>query len=300
LAETGYNHLESVQTREFEFDDFVIKVQFNSARITSSSAKVDKKSIESRKCFLCYKSLPEYQKGIPYFRDYLILVNPFPIFPEHFTIPKIDHVPQLIDGNLQGMLKLTKDIGKYYTVFYNGPKCGASAPDHMHFQAGNKDFMPIDSEIKNLLLTKGETIYDSNGSRIVGLSDYLRKLFYIESEKLAGICELFKGLYSVLRLAPKYEEEPMMNIISFYDQKKWKVIVFPRIKHRPDYYFKDGNDKILLSPASVDFGGVCITPREEDFNKISKKNIIDIFRQVSISNEYYEFYKTKIKEAFAE
>ncbi len=300
LAANGYKHLKSVQTREFEFDGYIVKVQFNPGRIISSSAKVDAKSIQNRKCFLCYENLPADQKGIPYFRDYLILVNPFPIFPEHFTIPKIDHVPQLIEGSLHGMFKLTKDIGKYYVVFYNGPKCGASAPDHMHFQAGTRDFMPIKSEIENLIMAKGDIVYESKESKIAGLGDNLRKLFYIESKDLKNTCQVFKKLFSVLELSPHFEDEPMMNVISYYDDNKWKVILFPRLRHRSDHYFKEGKDRILLSPAAVDFGGICITPREEDFDKITKDDIVDIFRQVSITNEYYEFYKSKLWGKFNE
>jgi ATP adenylyltransferase/5',5'''-P-1,P-4-tetraphosphate phosphorylase II len=293
MASNGYKQLNSVETKEFEFKNFVIRVQFNPRRIVSSSAKVDKKSIEARKCFLCYKNLPPEQKGIPYFRDYIILVNPFPIFPEHFTVPKIDHVPQYIESNLQGMLKLSKDIGKNYVVFYNGPKCGASAPDHMHYQAGLKGFMPLDDELKNLTLLKPELLFEDRNSTVFSVKNYLRKFFYIESDDIKKVTTLFKKLYSVLELAPSFEIEPMMNLISYFDDQKWKLIIFPRLKHRPDYYFREGDNSLLLSPASVDFGGVFITPREEDFNKISREIIEDIFRQVSITNEYYEFYKTK-------
>ena len=121
-----------------------MKVQFNPGRYISTSAKVDEKSINDRKCFLCPANLPEEQKGILYEEEYLILGNPFPIFPEHFTIPNINHVPQQIKNNFPLMLKLTKDLSKHYVVLYNGPKCGASAPDHFHFQAGTKNFMPIE------------------------------------------------------------------------------------------------------------------------------------------------------------
>src|SRR5690606_5973953 len=136
----GYATLKDVRVKEFQFNGFKIKVQFNAGRITSSAAKVDAKSISERKCFLCTENLPAEQKGILYGEDYLILCNPFPIFNEHFTLTHIQHAPQSIKGSFNKLLSLSKNLSKYYTVFYNGPRCGASAPDHMHFQAGNKFF----------------------------------------------------------------------------------------------------------------------------------------------------------------
>lgn len=299
LAKGGYSSLEQVEFKEFEFDNFTVKVQFNPGRIVSTSAKVDKKSIESRKCFLCYENLPKDQKSIPYFRDYLILVNPFPIFPEHFTIPKIDHVPQYIEGNMNGMLNLTKDIGEYYTVFYNGPRCGASAPDHMHFQAGLKNFMPLDSEIDSLLKNKTSILLANDTVKVYGVPGYMGKFFLLEGSDKKLLIEGFLKLYKVLQsLDRNSTEEPMVNIISSYKNKTWRIIVFPRMKHRPDYYFMEGESQLLISPASVDFGGVMITPREEDFKKINKDIIVKIFRQVSISGEIFEYYRTKLSEVF--
>lgn len=297
LAKNGYSYLESVQVRKFEFDGFEIKVQFNPGRIVSSSAKVDKKSINERPCFLCYKNLPEHQKGIPYFRDYLILVNPFPIFPEHFTIPKIDHIPQYIENNFNGMLRLSKDIGKYYTVFYNGPKCGASAPDHMHFQAGIKGFMPIEAEYNNATSNLREKIVVDEDLTIYGFKNYLRYFFSLESTDIKKLLPAFEKIYNIFGDVDK-NDEPMMNIVCNYTDNRWRVLVFPRNKHRPLQYFEENKNKILLSPAAVDFGGVCITPREEDFDKITKDLLVNIFRQVSISKELYEYYKVHIKKAF--
>lgn len=297
LAKNGYSSLEQVEVKQFEFDNYIIKVQFNPGRIVSTSAKVDKKSIEERKCFLCYANLPQDQKGIPYFRDYLILINPFPIFPEHLTIPKIDHVPQYIEGNLNGMLNLTKDIGEYYTVFYNGPRCGASAPDHMHFQAGIKNFMPIDTELDELIKNRKSILFEKDSLKIYGISDYIGKFFLIEGNERKSIIEYFLKFYRVLEsLDADDPDEPMMNIICSYINKKWRVIIFPRMKHRPDYYYREEESQYLISPAAVDFGGVLITPREEDFKKINKDIIIKIFRQVSISPEIFEFYRKKLKK----
>ena len=293
LAREGYSSLDNVQIRKFEFEDFVINIQFNPGRIISSSAKVDENSIKARQCFLCYKNLPEQQKGIQYFRDYLILVNPFPIFTEHLTIPKIDHIPQTIKSNFGGHLRLSEDIGKHYVVFYNGPKCGASAPDHMHFQAGIKGFMPIESEYKTILDSKGELLYSNDELAIYGIKDYLRYFISIESGKADIIKKAFAKIYSLMGEFDK-SDEPMMNILSYYDKKFWRVIIFPRQVHRPSQYFASGENNILLSPAAGDLGGVRITPQEKDFNKITTDQLIDIMRQVTITKELFQYYKIKI------
>jgi len=299
LAGQGYSSLADVQVREFEFENFLVKIQYNPQRIISSSADVDEKSISERPCFLCYKDLPEEQRGLQYFRDYLILVNPFPIFTEHLTIPKIDHIPQSIEKNLGGLLRLSEDIGKHYVVFYNGPRCGASAPDHMHFQAGLKGFMPVYSEYTSIKKTKGELLYSKNELEIYGVKDYLRYFFTIESKKIDRIKKAFAKIYSMMGVIDK-TEEPMMNILCYYDKKLWRVVIFPRQKHRPDYYYESGENNILLSPAAVDLGGVCITPQEKDFNKITKDLLIDIMRQVSISKELFQYYSIKISEFYIE
>lgn len=294
LAKNGYESLSRIERKEFDFDDFKIVVQFNPGRIKSSSAKVDKESIEARKCFLCYKNLPASQMALAYYRDYLILVNPYPIFNEHFTIPKVDHIPQRIEYNLKGMLNLSKDFGKYYTVFYNGPKCGASAPDHMHFQACAKNNMPLEIET-DLINKKSETLYENEKISVKGITDYLRTFFLLESNNPEEISDYFLVFYKIFGELFKTNEEPLLNIIITYD-KIWRIYIFPRTKHRPAEYFLKGKNRILISPAAVDLGGLFITPREEDFNKISEKDIKNIFRQVTLPNEYYEFIKNRFEE----
>ncbi len=293
----GYKSLETVKARSFKFDGFEIKVQFNPGRIKSSAAKVDPKSIEERKCFLCYENLPPDQKGIPYKTEYLILSNPFPIFPEHFTLPNINHFPQNIKESFGIILSFAKDLGKYYTVFYNGPKCGASAPDHLHFQAGNKNFMPFEKEFEGLKKKYGEEIFSSRTLSVCGTDDGLRRYISIEgtdSDEIGSVFDVFYGLYASLFSSG---EEPMMNILSlYYDSSGWRVVIFLREKHRPSHYYAEGDDRILLSPASVDIGGVCITPLEEDFNKITSDKIVEIFKEVEISKEYFEYIKASLKK----
>ncbi len=293
----GYDSLKTVQTKSLEFDGYEIKVQFNPGRIFSSSAKVDAASIKNRKCFLCFENLPSEQKGILYGQDYLILGNPFPIFPEHFTLPNINHFPQAVKGSFAKFLSFAKDMSKHYTVFYNGPKCGASAPDHLHFQAGNKFFMPLDSEFGSLKKKFGEILFEDEGMSVAGIDDGLRRYISIEGDGEQFIKKIFEKFYGIYQTLTKTAEEPMMNILASYlPEEGWRVIIFLRSKHRSSHYFAEGEDNILLSPASVDIGGVCITPLEKDFNKITKDKLIEIFREISIGKEYFDYVKTSLKK----
>jgi ATP adenylyltransferase/5',5'''-P-1,P-4-tetraphosphate phosphorylase II len=296
LCADGYKSLSNTEERKFEFGDFIIKVQFNPGRIIFSSANVDEKSVSNRKCILCFNHLPKEQQGIMYKNHYLILCNPFPIFEEHFTIPSIEHLPQLIDDSFPKLLSLSKELGKYYIVFYNGPRCGASAPDHLHFQAGNKFFMPIDSEYDSIKNKLGVKIVNEENLHVYAVDKYLRKFFSIESGIKEVLIRTFESFYNILEKIANKDEEPMMNILSTYENEKWRVIIFPRAKHRPSYFFAEGDENILLSPAGVDLGGVLITPLEKDFKKLTKELITDIYNQVTISTEYFEFIKKKLKE----
>jgi len=293
----GYKSLDSVLVKVFDFDSFKIKVQFNPGRIISSSAKVDANSINNRKCFLCFENLPSEQKGILYEHEYLILCNPFPIFPEHFTLPNINHFAQSIKESFDVLLSFSKDLSKYYTVFYNGPKCGASAPDHLHFQAGNKNFMPIDEEFNNLKNKYGEILVGNDKVTVCGIDDGLRKYISFEGNSKKTIFNSFNIFYDIYSSMTRNDEEPMMNIISSYQEESgWRVIVFLRNKHRSSHYFEEGDKNILISPAAVDIGGVCITPLEKDFNKISNELIQEIFQEIIIGKEYFDFVKSSLKK----
>jgi len=292
LAKKNYFDLKSIKKKNFNFDGFEIVVQFNPGRIVSSSAKVDAKSIEDRLCFLCTSNLPAEQKGILCNDDYLLLLNPFPIFEEHFTIPQLEHKPQEILSNFEDMLNISKELGEGYTVFYNGPKCGASAPDHMHFQASLKDTMPVEKEL-NYIYKHSKELLNNEKIRVLAVTNYIRNLFLIESDDKILAEEEFQKLYKAIKETTSSDKEPLMNITVTYSDK-WRIYIFPRKAHRPTQFFAEGKDKILLSPAAVDFGGLLITPREEDFEKISREDIIDMFKQTSID----EILVTKISEQY--
>lgn len=280
LAKQHYLDLKSIKKKTFQFDGFKIVVQFNPGRIISSSAKVDAKSIEERPCFLCANNLPTEQRGVLCNENYLLLLNPFPIFEEHFTIPQFEHTPQEIKKNIGDMLKIAKELGVGYTIFYNGPKCGASAPDHMHFQASLKNRMPIEKEF-NYINENSKELFKNEKISVSAVTNYLRNCFLIESDDKILIEEEFQKLYKSIKEITASDQEPLVNIIVTYFDT-WRVYIFPRKAHRPKQFFAEGEAKILLSPAAVDFGGLLITPREEDFEKISKEDIVDIFEQTAV------------------
>lgn len=292
LAQGNYKDLATVKSKEIQFDGFSITVQFNPARIQSSNAKVDAKSIQERKCFLCPAHLPEVQEGIKYGENYQVLVNPFPIFPEHFTIPTFAHTDQLILDRVGDMLDLAKDLDEY-SLFYNGPKCGASAPDHAHFQAGIKGFMPIEKDVKNI--TK-EIVLKEKGMTLFALKNYLRNSFVIETTDKNKAVETFKKIYALLEIK-EGEQEPMMNVVAWYESDRWFLVVLPREVHRPKCFFAEGGENILISPASVDLGGVFITPQEKDFNKISTQDIKNILEEICLSNEKFNQVIDQLKQA---
>lgn len=295
LDRNNYNMLKDVMIKSFRFGSYKIKVQFNPGRIISTSAKVDEKSIRERKCFLCVENLPEEQKGINYKDEYIILVNPFPIFPEHFTLSCLKHQPQRIADTFSSLLSFSKDLSKYYSVVYNGPKCGASAPDHLHFQAGTKGFMPLDDEFHLLKNEFGKELISDDDILITGVDDGLRKFLTMESISLDLMIKWFQKILNVLNTENPSEPESMLNIISGYDEEfGWQVAIFLREKHRPTHYFREGDNRILLSPASVDLAGCCITPDENSFEKIDEGVIKEIFTEVFVDVEKFNSIMKKL------
>lgn len=291
LARKNYAGLKRVKTRKLAFDGFDAVIQFNPERIRSSAAKVDTKSIETRPCFLCQKNLPAEQRGIPVLEKYLLLVNPFPIFPEHLTVPHLEHIDQRIEDKFIDMLELAKVLDEF-TVFYNGPKCGASAPDHLHFQAGIKRFMPIEWDFKKGLFFHYPKTY--NGVEIIKWTSYLRTILTLSGRNTDQLNAVFEKLCAELKKLQPEEAEPMLNILVSYDHSRWNIHIFPRQLHRPWQYFEAGEGQILLSPASVDMGGVLITPREEDYTKITMKDAQDIFKQVCLDESKFEHIITEL------
>lgn len=283
LAEKNYRALRQVRTRRFELDDFEIKVQFNPARIASSGARTDALSLSKRPCFLCPDQLPVEQERLPFGFRYLVLCNPYPIFPEHFTIPSREHAPQQIASRFGDWLDLAQRL-EGFTLFYNGPACGASAPDHAHFQAVTPSVMPIDYEIGPWMEKHGHTIVGKEDGHLSYYTHYLRNGFVIEARSRETASELFRAVYGAMDLHPG-ETEPRMNLFGRFLGGMWRLVVIPRRQHRPRQFYAAEPERILSSPGAADMGGLFITARLEDYEKMSAELLRNIYEQVCLSDE---------------
>jgi ATP adenylyltransferase/5',5'''-P-1,P-4-tetraphosphate phosphorylase II len=296
LAAVNYAGLDKVEEKQFDFGNFIIKAQFNPERIRSSAAKVDTASIAARKCFLCSENLPAEQRAFSCGNHFQVLINPFPIFRSHFTIASEIHTDQLFAPNIAEMLRISK-LMEGYTLFYNGPECGASAPDHLHFQAGENGFMPIDSEYEKIKNT-GELLFNSGSTVIRAFENYLRKMISVETDSIENGAETIRFFVEKFHTFQPEKSEPMLNVLCSFATGKWTIHLFPRKLHRPSQFFAKGDKQLLISPASVDFGGVFILPRKEDFDKITAADISDIFEQVTINGEVFGQLTAAIKNEF--
>jgi diadenosine tetraphosphate (Ap4A) HIT family hydrolase len=281
----AYAAQDSAQIREISANGFSVKLQFNPRRIISSAAAVDPASISRRPCFLCVENLPEAQKGILYRQTYLILCNPAPIFSQHYVVSNRRHIPQSIEKNMDAFLLLAKDFGPGFTVFYNGPRCGASAPDHLHFHAVPSDMMPIEKEIREdrnkILIRKVE------GVSILTSMSLSRPIIIVEGKELKSVETALRMAVTAMQEALPAPDEPMMNLLCAYDGTQWRVLIIPRRKHRPEAYYREGDEQILISPGMVDMGGLIITPVEKDFNAIDAEQIGNIFKEVSMDDDTF-------------
>ena len=306
LAEKNYKALEAVQVKSFDMGGFSIRAQFNPARIVSTGAKVDARSLKERKCFLCPENLPVEQERLPFGFRHLVLCNPYPIFPQHFTIPTRVHTPQLILPQWNDFLELTRRLAPF-TVFYNGPRSGASAPDHAHFQAVTRGIMPLDEEVAEFIRHPYASVYGTRmrayttlvcerirhpytsiyGARIFPLTGNLRPGLVIQAATAEAATRLFQKIYAALPVPPG-EAEPMMNIFGSYYDNQWVITMIPRKRHRPWQYEAEGNDHLLSSPGAADIGGLFITPLEKDFKKVNPELLRDVYQQVCLSDRDVE------------
>lgn len=289
LAARNYRALEQVLVKDFDVSGIRIRAQFNPARIISSGAKVDSHSIRQRRCFLCPEHLPENQLHVPFGR-YWILCNPYPIFREHLTIPAIVHAPQEIQTRIDDFLLLARQLPGF-TLFYNGPKCGASAPDHAHFQAAPFGIMPMDKDIDSFL----KLVYQEGNSRLFLLTHYLRNGLVIESDAPEEVARLFH-LICQSAWPDQENTEPMMNLFVHFRESVWRLVIIFRKKHRPWQYEANDEHRFLSSPGAADIGGLFVTVRKEDFECVNESLLRNIFGQVCLSdNEINELFQNFVR-----
>ena len=289
-ARHRFRDLKHVETRQLSDQ---LKLQWNPARIVSTGAKIDKKTLGERPCFLCDKNRPKEQMSKQIDEKFHLLVNPFPILPVHFTIPARKHQPQLIYknyGEMHRFISLHSDL----MVFYNGPKCGASAPDHLHFQAGTNGILPLQTNWQRLSRNLTDIISLNDEEKISVVRDFIVPAFVIISKSAESDEALFRRLYKAMPQRGD-ETEPMMNIISWRKGEEFISVVIPREKHRPEAYFAEGDAQFVVSPGALDMSGLIITPREEDFRKLTEEKALSLLQECGVSEEKMNAIIAKLK-----
>lgn len=289
-ARHRFRDLKHVETRQFSDQ---LKLQWNPARIVSTGAKIDKKTLGERPCFLCDKNRPKEQMSKQIDEKFHLLVNPFPILPVHFTIPARKHQPQLIYknyGEMHRFISLHSDL----MVFYNGPKCGASAPDHLHFQAGTNGILPLQTNWQRLSRNLTDIISLNDEEKISVVRDFIVPAFVIISKSAESDEVLFRRLYKAMPQRGD-ETEPMMNIISWRKGEEFISVVIPREKHRPEAYFAEGDAQFVVSPGALDMSGLIITPCEEDFRKLTEEKALSLLQECGVSEEKMNAIIAKLK-----
>lgn len=309
MAASNFRDLKNVETRSLEVGGLEVRLQHNPARIRSSAAKVDKASLQARKCFLCSENRPQEQISMEFEgrkgRKYNILINPYPIFPEHLVIARNTHVPQSIWHRLPDMTDLARHHPSF-TIFYNGPKCGASAPDHFHFQACPRGLMPLENDIDRLLDEKiagkpaGTLTYLTSvqDAELFHYDKFTKGVFVLAATTSKSIAKLF---YRLLDCLPQREDEtePMFNLLAWYKPKpsqkisgishgrfgEYRAVLLARDKHRSHHYFTDGPDHLTMSPGCADMAGLFIVPNTDDYQKLDPSMLESMLSEVSISGD---------------
>ena len=296
-ARTNHEALNQIETRRFELAGNTITVQFNPARAVSTCAKVDKSSIEARKCFLCPENKPNEQDEIIISLDepFSLRINPYPILPGHLTISSLKHQDQVLADKTIRQLprKLISWVEEYfasdYVLFYNGAKCGASAPDHFHFQAVKQSDVPVIQQWERLMETavREKEIKTENGNTYSSfqITSYICPIQVFICNHSADILPEMINQYLQSFPLHEGESEPRYNLFAWQDkQRGFTMAYFPREKHRPACYTATGGEQLLVSPGALDMAGLLVTPRKEDFYKITESDITQIYKEVAYHN----------------
>lgn len=271
--------LQNVTTRDFRVSGSYVRAQHNPARMVSTAARVDAASISKRPCFLCPDNLPAEEKGIPFGSDYVILCNPFPVLENHLVISTREHTPQAIANRFGDLLDVTKELGAGYFTLYNGPACGASAPDHHHFQACLQKYVPLFEEMPSW---PRSNFVQADGFHSFTLQNYRLNVLIAKGANKGGIEQWFTAQLEKLRQIAGTLDEPMVNLLAEHDGVEWTVYVFPRSRHRPSCYYADGEARLTISPAGIDLAGVLVVPDPEHFKRLSGEAISEIYTEVSL------------------
>ncbi len=273
----GVEGLAQAKTRSVRIDWFDIFIRHIPHRMASTTASVDRESVAKRPCFLCAENLPAEEEGLRFNDDFTIYCNPFPIVDRHLTIAHREHGLQRIANQFGNMLDLAASLEGYFIV-YNGPECGASAPDHMHFQAGSRVLFPIAK--------------DTAGLTGVTVPNYRRNVFLFRGRDRSALIDLMDRAIDLLAKATNKLTEPMVNIAVFHERGEWVTYLFPRGKHRPEVFY---TGELTVSPASIDLCGIFVVPLAQDFERITGDAIAAIFREVTLPDYLFQEVARKLE-----
>jgi len=272
--------LAEVEYQQFNVRGSEVFAQFNPKRIVSTAARVDATTIKQRPCFLCPENLPPEEKGITFGPEFIVLCNPFPVLRRHLVIASRRHTPQTIAGNFGALLDLAQGLGADYFALYNGPACGASAPDHLHFQACSRELLPI---IREAETWQRHQLSGAGELEIFTLPDYRVNLLVACGKERSPLITWFERTTACLAaVTGGSDPEPMLNLVVTFGPAGWTILFFPRGKHRPACYYADGEAKLTVSPAAIDLAGVLVVPDASHFARISERDIEQIYLEVTL------------------
>ena len=285
--------LDETLSRRVLLDDLEVQLQHNPDRMRSSASCVDSRSVARRPCFLCPHNLYPQQKALVFRQQWRVLNNPFPIFADHLVVAHQQHVPQSADAAMDAMVSFVTDLGCSFMAFYNGPTCGASAPDHLHFQACPAGSIPMTGQLAMLL--KGGTgmpmlvpVPSSGPARgFTGTVDN-RTLFVCLSPEPGLLVEMLQTVVGFLEKTTAGSYSPGVNILVSGSAEGYSGILFPRRAHRPSCFYEDGERRMIVSPGAVDMGGLVILPRRQDYAKMDRERMLHIFSEVCCSADIFK------------
>jgi hypothetical protein len=266
----GVEGLARATTRSVQIDWFEIFIRHIPHRVGSTTAAVDRESVAKRACFLCARNLPAEEVGVQFDENFTIYCNPFPIVDRHLTIAHRDHGAQRIASQFGNMLDIAARLAGYFVV-YNGPECGASAPDHMHFQAGSRVLFPIEK--------------DTSGLNCVTVPNYARNVFILRGRDRSALIDRMDRAIELLAETTGKRPEPLVNIAVFHERGEWVTYLFPRGKHRPQVFY---TGELTVSPASIDLCGIFVVPLAEHFERITGEAIAAIYREVTLPGDQFQ------------
>jgi ATP adenylyltransferase/5',5'''-P-1,P-4-tetraphosphate phosphorylase II len=275
----GIEGLARATTRSVRIDWFDVFIRHIPHRVGSTTAAVDRESVAKRTCFLCAKNLPSEEVGVRFDENFTIYCNPFPIVDRHLTIAHREHGAQRIANQFGNMLDIAEGLPGYFAV-YNGPECGASAPDHMHFQAGSRVLFPIEK--------------DTAGHTGITVPNYARNVFILRGSDRSALIDRMDRAIELLAETTGKRAEPLVNIAVFHERGAWVTYLFPRGKHRPEVFY---TGELTVSPASIDLCGMFVVPIADHFEKITGEAIAAIFREVTLPDAQFEEVAAKLESA---